>query len=90
VALKARVPIIPCYIAGSPYGESVASPLLMTARVRVRFGSPIDLSEHYGHEHENERIGAILLHAVREIACLAGQEQFEPQLAGRKWLPESS
>jgi len=44
IALRAGVPVVPLYIKGSPYGNSAASPLRMTARGRVRYGKPIDLS----------------------------------------------
>ena len=57
VALKARVPILPCYIEGAPYAGSVISPFLMTARVQVRFGELLDLSAYYGREQESGRPG---------------------------------
>lgn len=85
VALKARVPILPCYIEGSPYAGSVTSPLRMAARVRVRFGDPIDLSPHYGREQEPGVLGDLCLQAMAAIAKLAGRDDFQPRLAGRKW-----
>ena len=42
VALKARVPIIPCYIQGAPYGGSPFAPFFRPAHVRVTVGDPID------------------------------------------------
>lgn len=85
VALKARVPLLPCYIEGSPYKSSVLSPLVTPARVRVRFGQPIDLAPYYGREHEAGVLAEVCLAAMAEIARLAGREDFQPQLAGRKW-----
>jgi len=85
VALKARVPLLPCYIEGSPYGSSVISPLLLPARVRVRFGAPMDLSPYYGREQEAGLLGALCLAAMSALARLAGRDDFQPQLAGRKW-----
>ena len=85
VALKARVPIVPCYIEGSPYGGTPQSPLFMAAKVRVRFGSPMDLSPFYDSENGSGEIGSILRDVMAEIARLAGREDFQPQLAGRKW-----
>ncbi|MBX3421262.1 MAG: 1-acyl-sn-glycerol-3-phosphate acyltransferase [Pirellulaceae bacterium] len=41
VALKAGVPIIPLYLHGSPFRESVLSPLLMPARVQITFGQAV-------------------------------------------------
>ncbi|NLF70940.1 MAG: 1-acyl-sn-glycerol-3-phosphate acyltransferase [Candidatus Anammoximicrobium sp.] len=85
VALKARVPLLPCFVEGSPYGGSVFSPLLTPARVRVRFGEPIDLSAYYGREQEAGVLGQLCQETLSAIAHLAGRDDFQPKLAGRKW-----
>lgn len=85
IALKGRVPILPCYIEGAPYGGTPWSPLFKLARVKVSFGEPMDLSEFYGKAQAPGTIGAILLDVMSEIARLAGREDFQPTLAGRKW-----
>jgi 1-acyl-sn-glycerol-3-phosphate acyltransferase len=85
IAIKGRVPILPCYIDGAPYGGTAWSPLFMPARVTVRFGEPMDLSAYYGGNQEPGTIGTILLDVMSEIARLAGQDDFQPTLAGRKW-----
>lgn len=41
VAERAGVPIVPLYIAGSPYRREVWSPLIMPAHVAITFGTPI-------------------------------------------------
>jgi 1-acyl-sn-glycerol-3-phosphate acyltransferase len=87
VALKARVPVIPCYIKGSPYWRYSWSPLTMRARVEVRCGEPIDLSEFYGREGEPQVFEEVTRRMLKAIAALAGQTDFEPQIAGRKWKP---
>lgn len=87
VALKARVPLLPCLITGSPYGGTAGSPFLMRAKVTVRFGELIDVSPYYGREDENGLVGELMLRALRTIAALAGREDFQPQLAGRRWRP---
>lgn len=90
VALRARVPLLPCCIEGSPYdGKNPWSPFRMRARVKVRFGEPIDLSEHYDAGNEREVANELTLRAMKVIARLAGREDFEPQLAGKKWMPRS-
>ena len=54
IALKARVPIIPCYVTGSPYNGWVLGPLITPAKVRLVIGEPMDLSAYYGREGERE------------------------------------
>lgn len=85
IALKAGVPIIPCYIDGSPFDGTPVGALLMSAHVKLRVGEPIDLSCYAGRENEKEVQAEVMLKAVREIARLAGEEDFEPELAGKTW-----
>ena len=87
VALKARVPIIPVYISGSPYDGTALGPLRMRAHVRVYIGEPMDLSNYYGREKEEGVTQEITKRLLLEIARLAGHPEFEPQLAGRRWKP---
>jgi 1-acyl-sn-glycerol-3-phosphate acyltransferase len=87
VALRSRVPILPIYLEGVPYGGTPLSPFRMPARVRVLVGTPIDLSEYYGRDEEEGLLGEVTLKVVGEIAKLAGRTDFQPTLAGRKWKP---
>lgn len=87
VALKARVPILPCYIVGSPYAGAVWSPFLMTAKVTVRYGPLIDLSPYYGREQEDGLLGELLLQVMSAMAKLAGRPDFQPRLASRRGRP---
>jgi 1-acyl-sn-glycerol-3-phosphate acyltransferase len=87
VALKARVPIIPVFISGSPYDGTPLGSLKMRAHVRVKIGQPIDLSAYYGREKEEGVMQEITKRLLHEMACLAGHPEFEPQLAGRRWKP---
>lgn len=87
IALRAKVPLVPCYLEGAPFRQEVWSPFLMPAHVRLRFGPPIDvngLSESGGGDGD---LGTIMLRCVRAIAQLAGHPDFEPKLAGRRWKP---
>lgn len=90
VALKARVPVIPCYISGSPYNGHVLGPLFMRARVKVIVGDPIDLSEYYGRDREPGVTAELTKRFMKEIAHLAGDDNFEPQMAGRHWLSDET
>jgi 1-acyl-sn-glycerol-3-phosphate acyltransferase len=87
IALKAGVPLVPVYIRGSPYHRYPWSPFLMTARVSVRFGPPIDASSFAGLEDDTTIAKTLLLATLRELALLAEQPDFEPQLAGKNWKP---
>jgi 1-acyl-sn-glycerol-3-phosphate acyltransferase len=97
VALKAGVPIVPCYIRGAPYRRYPWSPLLMPAHVEVRFGSPLDpknCSENGANENgadgnraDENRAQQLTRQALRAIAKLAHEADFEPRLAGRVWKP---
>jgi 1-acyl-sn-glycerol-3-phosphate acyltransferase len=87
VALKARVPVIPCYIRGAPYRRYSWSPLLMPARVDVIFGSPVDLSEFYVRDGEPDVTQVAMERIASALATLAAQPGFQPQIAGRNWKP---
>lgn len=87
VAIKAGVPVVPCYIDGAPYRRYPWSPLLMPARVEVRFGQPVDpvkFSTASGDENVAQEFTREIL---RRIAALAERYDFEPTLAGRNWKP---
>ena len=89
VALKARAKIVPCYVAGSPYDRKPWSPFFMPARVTVRFGEPLDLSEYFGREQEAGVLEEIILKTLAALAALAGQADHQPRIAGRNWKPTS-
>ncbi|HVA46369.1 MAG TPA: lysophospholipid acyltransferase family protein [Pirellulales bacterium] len=85
VALRARVPVVPCYIEGSPWDGTDFGFFLMTAKTRLKVGRPIDISEYYGREGDREVHRALTLRFLREIAALAGLPDYEPELAGKGW-----
>ncbi|MEX2120393.1 MAG: lysophospholipid acyltransferase family protein [Pirellulales bacterium] len=87
VALKARVPVVPCYITGSPNDGTPFGFLLLPARTWLTVGRPIDISEFYGHEGERGVLEELTRRLMIEIAKLAGVEDYEPKLAGRRWKP---
>jgi 1-acyl-sn-glycerol-3-phosphate acyltransferase len=85
VALKARVPIVPCYIEGSPWDGTDFGFFLMTAKTHLRVGKPIDLSEYYDRDGDREILKSLTRRVMREIAVLAGLPDYEPKLAGKEW-----
>jgi hypothetical protein len=58
----------------------------MPARVEVRFGEPIDV-QPWIQASDEAAAQQLTLHALKAIAALAGQPDFEPRLAGRTWKP---
>ncbi len=85
VALRAQVPILPCYLEGTPYHQLPWMPVFIPARVKLKFGEPIDLSEYYGQDRDSQLVARIALDCVKQIAKLAGRDEFEPQIAGKGW-----
>ncbi len=90
VALRARVPVVPCYVSGSPYNGTALGSFLMPARTRVVVGEPIDISEYYDRADEREVQQELTRRFLIAIAKLAGNPLFEPKLAGRRWKPEEA
>ena len=94
IAIKTRAIVLPCYISGSPYGGTVISPLFMPARVTVRYGEPIDAIPYINRIEAGEDEAAVTLELLRTtiaaIAQLAGQPEFEPEIAGRVWNKKAS
>ena len=83
IALKARVKVVPCYIQGSPYDGTTLGCMLMPAKVNVRIGRPIDLSEFCGREGDRAVVEQLTKRFLTVIAERAGQPDFAPELAGR-------
>jgi 1-acyl-sn-glycerol-3-phosphate acyltransferase len=45
IAIRARVPVVPAYITGTPPTDVILKALVSPSRSRVLFGEPIDLSD---------------------------------------------
>ena len=87
IALRARVRVVPCYVSGSPYDDTLWHCLFMPAKAQLKVGRPIDISEFYGRENEREVLQHLTIRFLREIARLAGEPDFQPKLAGRFYKP---
>lgn len=87
IALEARVPVIPCYIHGSPYRGAIWTPFIMPARVRLRVGQPLDISEFYGRQRDRELIDLLTRKFLQEIARLAGQPDFRSEMTRQPHFP---
>jgi 1-acyl-sn-glycerol-3-phosphate acyltransferase len=83
IAIKAGVPVIPCFIGGAPYDGTTLGCLLMSARARLVIGRPIDVAEYAGRENNRRAIDDLTKRLLREIAELGGHPDYRPKLAGR-------
>ena len=72
LALKAGVPVIPVYIHGAPQGESMTEPFYSPGRVRVTYGTPIDLSPWQGQRKSQELLQALTDALMCKLADLGG------------------
>jgi 1-acyl-sn-glycerol-3-phosphate acyltransferase len=87
IALKAGVPVVPCFIHGSPYDGTTLGCLRMLASVQLTIGPAIDLSVYAGQERNRKILDHLTRHFLGEIARLGGEPDFQPQLAGRFYKP---
>lgn len=83
IALKAKAPIVPCYIHGAPYDGTTLGCLTMPASVRLTIGNAIDTSEYLKAEDQHAAQDDLTRRILKEIARLADRPDFEPKLAGR-------
>ena len=83
IALKTRAAVVPCYIDGSPYDGSILGCLFMPARVEIRIGPRIDLSEYFDRHADRQVLESVTRRFLTEIARLAGEPDYKPQLVGR-------
>jgi 1-acyl-sn-glycerol-3-phosphate acyltransferase len=90
VALKARVPVIPCWIDGSPHDGTEFGFLFMMAKTRLKIGEPIDISAFYGQESDRAVLEQLTRRFMLEVARLAGVKDFVPEMAGRQWRRAAS
>jgi 1-acyl-sn-glycerol-3-phosphate acyltransferase len=87
IALKARVPVIPCFVSGAPYDGTALGSFFMAGKARVVVGKPIDISEFYGRESDKTVLPELTKRFLVEIAKLAGVDNYDAKLAGKHWKP---
>lgn len=86
IALKARVPVIPCFIKDAPYDGTEFGCFFMTAHTKLIVGDPIDLAPYLARNDDRGTLDELTVRFMQEIAHLAGDDQFVPQIAGRAWV----
>ncbi|MEE8170281.1 MAG: lysophospholipid acyltransferase family protein, partial [Phycisphaerae bacterium] len=70
LALRSGAAVIPAYVSGMTYRESVLGALVRRQRVVVRYGPPVDLSRWRGRESQREayrEVAAEIMQAIRAL-----------------------
>jgi 1-acyl-sn-glycerol-3-phosphate acyltransferase len=72
IALKAKVPVIPAYIRGTPMSNHVYKSLAIPSNARILFGTPIDLSDAYAAaDHlSKDQVAAVSVRLMDAIKAL--------------------
>jgi 1-acyl-sn-glycerol-3-phosphate acyltransferase len=86
LALRARVPVFPAYIAGGPQGRSLLQAWLWPSPgVRVIYGDPIDLSGYLGrpltHQMLHE-VTALLMQRIEKLQPASRKEAVRQPASG--------
>ncbi|MDG2207891.1 MAG: lysophospholipid acyltransferase family protein [Pirellulales bacterium] len=68
IALKAQVPVVPCYLEGVPYDGTFWGCLFMSGRVKLTIGKPINLAPYYDRERDHQVLGELTLLFLKRIA----------------------
>lgn len=90
IALQARVPLIPCFIQGSPYdAKNIYSFFFRPAKTTITIGRPIELTDYSNRGDDREVHDELTLRIGRAIAELAGESDYEPELAGKRRRADS-
>ncbi|MEM8733557.1 MAG: lysophospholipid acyltransferase family protein [Planctomycetota bacterium] len=84
VAEKAGVPIIPLWIEGSPYRQTVWSPVTMPAHVRITFGAPIPTKTEELQGHGDSRADELMLEWGQQLVRISGKANQQIQLSARR------
>lgn len=88
VAIRAGVPVIPCYLHNLPFSNVIAQPFYTPARVSLFVGEPIDVVKLANGQTDKATLQRVTIHCLKEIARLAGIHDWEPEMAGKNWLKD--
>ena len=90
VAIRAGVPIIPCYLHNLPFSNVIIQPFYTPARVALYIGEPIDVVALSDGKTDKATLQRVAVHCISEIGKLAGMSDWQPEMAGKKWLETES
>jgi 1-acyl-sn-glycerol-3-phosphate acyltransferase len=85
IALEAQVPIVPCYIEGSPYDpKNMYGFFLRAAKTTITVGRPIDILEYRDRADSRDVHNELTQRIGQAIAALAGRPDYVPELVSRR------
>lgn len=84
VAIKSGVPIVPCYLVGAPNDGTPMGFFFIATKATLTVGPPIWPTQ-YPPGDDKESLACLTRRIMREIARLAGNPDWTPELAGRGW-----
>lgn len=84
MALKARVPVVPCAMIGTFEAQPPGQKIPNLHPVVIRFGEPLDFSRYAGMENEKAILRAVTDEIMYAILTLSGQEYVDRYAADVK------
>ncbi|MCX4536641.1 1-acyl-sn-glycerol-3-phosphate acyltransferase [Streptomyces sp. NBC_00841] len=81
MALKARVPVVPCAMVGTFEIQPPGRVVPRIKQVTIRFGEPLDFSRYAGVEDQKAAIRAVTDEIMYAILGLSGQEYVDEYAA---------
>jgi len=81
MALKARVPIIPCALIGTNHAQPTGKYTISRHPVTVRYGRPLDLSRYSDRQEDPFVLRSATDEVMYEIMMLSGQEYVDEYAA---------
>jgi len=90
LALHSRLPVYPVFIHGAPQGANMIAPFHTFSRVRVTYGSAVDLSAWYGRRITQDLLQEVTGVLMRRLAELGGAAAAEAGQEPPATLPISS
>ena len=88
VAIRAGVPVIPCYLHNLPFTNVISQPFHTPARVSLFIGEPIDVLSLSEGKTDKATLQRLAIQCIKEIGKLAGKHDWEPEMAGKNWLKD--
>jgi 1-acyl-sn-glycerol-3-phosphate acyltransferase len=86
LALAAKVPVIPCGLMGTEeiMPKNAKRPRLRHVTIAVSFGTPLDFTEHWGHQEDRAVLRTVTDDVMNAIVGLTGQEAAADYASRRK------